>query len=250
MNTATKKRMEIPCLLALTVIIFLAFVSVLYARYQNVFSLNKIIVSGNHELTEEEVIFIAELSLGEDLLSIPVMEVMERLEKEPYIRQAMVYKRLPDCLVIQIRERIPILLMTMEDKYSVDNQGILLPAPRSKRDIPMLTGIPSLVVTEYGNTVLHPQIRQGVGIMSLIRKKYPEINILVKELYWDEKDKSWILKPEKGQTQIYIGNTDLKKKIKLLDAFIDQRDLTPSQINRYSKIDFRYDKQVIVKPGR
>ncbi|BFN36711.1 cell division protein FtsQ/DivIB [Fidelibacter multiformis] len=250
MSSDKQKKVEIPYLMTLIVIIILASVSILYARFQNIFSLNKIIVSGNYELTEEEVIYIAGLTLGEDLLSIPVLEITERLEQEPYIRQALVYKRLPDGLVIQIRERIPILLMNMEEQYSVDNQGILLPAPRSNRDIPVLTGIPSLVVTEFGSTVLHPQIRQGVGMMSLIRKKYPEINILVQELHWDEKDHSWILRPGKGRTRIYVGNSDLKRKINILEAFIEQRELTPSHIQQLEKIDLRYDKQVIVKPKR
>ncbi|MCD6233713.1 MAG: hypothetical protein DRP86_07910 [Candidatus Neomarinimicrobiota bacterium] len=250
MSSDKQKKTEIPYIMTFIVMILLVSVSILYARYQNIFSLNKIIVSGNYELTEKEVIYITGLTLGENLLSIPVLEITERLEQEPYIRQAMVYKRLPDCLVIQVRERIPILLMTMEEQYSVDNQGILLPAPRSNRDIPVLTGIPSLIVTEFGSTVLHPQIRQGIGIMSLIRKKYPEINILVQELHWDEKDHCWILKPGKGRTRIYMGNTDLKRKIKILEAFIEQRELTPSRIQQLAKIDLRYDKQVIVKPKR
>jgi cell division protein FtsQ len=234
----------------LIVLILFSFVSILYARYQNVFNLNKIIITGTHELNEEEIIYIAGLKLGTNLLKISVLDITTRLEAEPYIRQALVYKRLPDGLVINIRERTPILLMEMENAFSADNQGILLPAPRTNRDIPRLTGIPSIVVTDFGKTVLHPQIRQGVGIMSLIRKKYPEINLLINELHWSGEDKSWVLNATDSRVRIYIGQKKLKQKIQLLDAFLEQRDLTPSRLKKYSYIDLRYNKQVIVKPGR
>ncbi len=232
------------------VVILFSVVSVLYARYQNIFSLNKIVITGNHELSQEEIIYISDLAIGADLLKLSISDITQRLENEPYIRRAMVYKRLPDILVISIRERTPILIMEMEEAFSVDNQGVLLPAPRSKRDIPRLTGIPSIIVTNFGDIVLHPQIRQGVAIMSLIRRKYPDINLMIHELQWSGEDKSWILHATDSDVKIYVGQKVLKQKIRLLDAFTEQWELTPSRMKRYSYVDLRYNKQVIVKPGR
>ncbi|MDD3807821.1 MAG: FtsQ-type POTRA domain-containing protein [Candidatus Marinimicrobia bacterium] len=248
MTYKNKKNLRIPSLILITGLILLMMASILYAKYQNIFNLNKIIVTGNYELTEEEIIYLSGVLLGEDILSLSITDISARLEKEPYIRQAVVYKRLPDRLVIEIHERTPILLMKIKESYSVDTQGILLPAPRSKGDIPLLTGIPSLITTDFGNPVHNPLILQGVGIISLIRKKYPKINLLIHDLSWDEKEKTWILISETGYPKIYLGNADLKKKIHILHAFIEQKDLSPSKIQAYEKIDLRYDKQVIVKP--
>ncbi len=227
-----------------------AFVSIVYARYQNIFILNKIIISGNHELKEEEIIFISGLERGSDLLKIQVLDIMEKLEKEPFIRQAVVYKRLPDCLIINIRERIPILLMNMNETYAVDNIGILLPGPRNSSDLPVLTGIPSIITLDFGKSVNQDQIRQGAAIISLIRKRYPEINLMISELHWSEGLSGWVLKTGPGGSVIYLGQNDLKNRIHILDAFIKQREMNREKLKHYTYIDLRYDKQVIVKPGR
>lgn len=250
MNSPAKGKMNLSYAFILILIGIFAFVSIVYARYQNIFILNKIIVTGNYELKEEEIIYISGLELGSDILKIPVLAIIENLEKEPFIRQALVYKRLPDCLIINIRERIPILIMHMNETYAVDNMGILLPGPRNSRDLPVLTGIPSIITMDFGKTVSQPQIRQGAGIISLIRKKYPEINLMISELHWSEDSSDWIIKTGAGSSMIYLGQNDLKNRIHTLDAFIKQREMTRDKLKNYTYIDLRYDKQVIVKPKR
>jgi len=250
MSSPAKGNMNLTYIIILILIGVFAFVSVVYARYQNIFMLNKIIITGNHELQEEEIIYITGLELGSDLLKIPVLHIIERLEKEPFIRQAHVYKRLPDCLIINIRERIPILIINMNETYAVDNMGILLPGPRNSRDLPVLTGIPSIITTDFGKTVSQPQIRQGAGIISLIRKKYPEISIMITELNWSEESSGWIIKTGSSGGIIYLGQNDLKQRIHTLDAFIKQWKLNRDKLRNYTYIDLRYDKQVIVKSGR
>jgi len=250
MSSPSTGKMNLPYLIILILIGIFAFVSIVYARYQNIFILNKIIISGNQELKEEEIIYISGLELGSDILKISVLDIIEKLEQEPFIRQAQVYKRLPDCMIINIRERIPILIMNLNETYAIDNMGILLPGPRDRKDLPVLTGIPSIITTDYGKTVSQPQIRQGTGIISLIRKKYPEINLMITELHWSEESSGWIIKTGSGGGMIYLGQNDLKNRIHTLDAFIKQREMNRDKLKNYTYIDLRYDKQVIVKPGR
>lgn len=74
------------------------------------FGVESIGVSGNHELSQEEVVELAGLPINPSLPFLDPKALQSRLVSVPLISEASVTKLYPDRLLIDIRERVPYAL--------------------------------------------------------------------------------------------------------------------------------------------
>ncbi len=73
-----------------------------------VFGIDRIRVEGAHELTADEVRSLADVDAGTNLVRLPVGDVAARLERSPWVRDALVERSLPATLLLRIEERRPV----------------------------------------------------------------------------------------------------------------------------------------------
>ncbi|KAF0232305.1 MAG: cell division protein [Beijerinckiaceae bacterium] len=135
------------------------------------FGIQHIGVSGNHELTQDEVIQLAGLQSTASLPFLDPKVLQARLAAVPMIAEASVTKLYPDRLLIDIRERMPYAIWQQDGQVQViseDGTSIeTLSDPRFLR-LPHVVGPDAnLRVKEFATLIdavpdLKDQIRAGI----------------------------------------------------------------------------------------
>ena len=87
-------------------------------------------------------------------------EVAQRLEEVPWVKRAVVMRKPPDRLVVELVERQRLAWVALEQTYGIDAEGVLLPAQRLANeslgdvDLPVISGIATDVDSLYPGLAL------------------------------------------------------------------------------------------------
>jgi cell division septal protein FtsQ len=120
-----------------------------WVSWQRVFASDRLRVAqlevhGNHFLSEGEVRELIGPALGENVLTLDIDALKGRLRASPWVAEAIVTRRLPDALRIEIHERVPLALAELERLYLMDADGGLIEiyGPRTGAfDLPIVRGL-------------------------------------------------------------------------------------------------------------
>lgn len=108
------------------------------------FALQAVEVVGANLVSEAEVVRLAGLREGDNLLRLPTERIRRRLVDDPRIGAARLRRMPPGRLVVEIEERVPVALVPYADGFLfIDAAGRLLAADRRSRPgLPVITGAP------------------------------------------------------------------------------------------------------------
>jgi cell division protein FtsQ len=106
------------------------------------FAIKETSVRGVKELTEKEVLALAEIKPQQNLLALNTETLMRRVAANPWVKNIYVGKELPNRVVLEVWERVPIALVKREeDFYLIDIDGNIFKklARTDEVDLPVLT---------------------------------------------------------------------------------------------------------------
>ena len=115
--------------------------------YAAQFELVAIEVNGLRLLTGEDVLAASGLEIGDNVLEVDLRAVANQLEAVPWVRRAVVVRKPPDRLVVELVERQRFAWVVLDQTYGIDDEGVLLPADRlanetlTEVDLPVISGI-------------------------------------------------------------------------------------------------------------
>jgi cell division protein FtsQ len=140
------------------------------------FSLQSLDLIGNHRLTRAEVIESAGIKGGMNLLTADLKSITTNLKQHPWIRSASVYRRFPGRLVIEIQEKIPTAILTVDKLYYVDERGEIFTQvrPGNRVNYPLLTGI-SQSQLESNRPAVQKMIKEGLSLLDIIDRQVSDI---------------------------------------------------------------------------
>ena len=139
-------REMIGCILILTTTLMLTFCFIYaysYVLSDPAFRVHDMVVRGCREVTEQEVIAGAALAPGQNLFSISLQKVAHRIEKNPWVKEVRIGRELPNRLVMEVQERVPLALVEKNHRFKiVDRDGIIFKdlGRNDNSDLPILTG--------------------------------------------------------------------------------------------------------------
>jgi cell division protein FtsQ len=89
---------------------------------------DRVTVEGRHETPAEALIAAFEHEAGDPILAVDADALRLRLEELPWVRSAMVERKLPDEIRLTIEERVPVALWQRDGRYHlVDRHGDTMP---------------------------------------------------------------------------------------------------------------------------
>lgn len=89
------------------------------------FSIRKISVSGNKSLSTSQVMSLLDKLKGSNIFRIDKHEIVKRLKQNPVIKDARVFRRLPNGLLVHVIERKPDAILSVNGElYLLDSSGI------------------------------------------------------------------------------------------------------------------------------
>lgn len=107
------------------------------------FEIRETAVRGLKELTEKDILTLADIPPRQNLLAVNTDSLVQRVSANPWVKKIYVGRELPDRLVLEVRERIPVAMVKQASNfYLMDNEGFVFKklGKTDEVDLPILTG--------------------------------------------------------------------------------------------------------------
>lgn len=189
----------------LCIVVVFGGVAALYGLYLLVFmgpsfAISKVVVDGKLiHIDPQEIQDMADVGQGQNIFSVDVSLVHERVKSHPWVRQAAVRRRLPHTLVIYVWEYEPMVIVEMEGALNLaDHDGVVFKklGPEDPKLFPVITGVPA----QEEKSVL----KDCLAVLALWRSSSVGRSLGLSEIHYDSA-KGFYLITEMGPVEIYLG---------------------------------------------
>ena len=205
--------------------------------YVPFFTLSEIKLSGAKYLTEEDILRVGNIYLGEPLFKLETDVVQSRLAKDLRIEEVSVRRRLPHTLEIKIKERRPLATIQCDYGYlDLDHNGTIIDSYKTLKamQIPMITG--AAVRDLYiGDEVDDELVKK---ILDFLQRLNEEALNRLSEIAIVEQDYIVMYTATERAVQIRIGKLErLDEKARLTEDFLRDLETNPHPVEY---VDFNY----------
>ncbi|NPA94202.1 MAG: FtsQ-type POTRA domain-containing protein [Thermodesulfobacteria bacterium] len=108
------------------------------------FFVTRVEVEGAHRLSKKALVELSSIKEGDNIFSLDLDAIRNKILENPWVRNASVERRLPDKIIIHIDERTPFALARIHDRiYLVDKYGEPFKPlePKENFSAPVITGV-------------------------------------------------------------------------------------------------------------
>ena len=153
------------------------------------FSVKAIEMNPCPNVTKEEIWSIVRGGDKNNIWSVPVREISNRLASHPWVRSVSVHKSFPDLLVVRIEEHRPVAMVNLDALWYVNDEGTLFKrlTAYDRKDMAIVTGF-SVGELRKPDAVTMRNFRGALDLLQLaeagpLRKNLSEVHFDVQEGY-------------------------------------------------------------------
>lgn len=187
------------------------------------FAVRTVAVDGASRLSAEEVARHAGLAVGDNVFSIELDEVRQKLEAHPWIASARVSRKLPGAVMVSVVEHEPKALVSVADAlYLVDAKGAVFKEVGADDafDLPLVTGVAAdkIVADREG---VEAKLRDALALVddvsrSELAKRHP-----LQEVHL-EKDGTVLVIVGSEAIALHLGRPPYKGKLEQASRVLDE----------------------------
>jgi cell division protein FtsQ len=133
--------------LLLTGFVFMLSALLIYAYNYSItrpyFRIQETVVRGCSELTEKDILLLADVKASHNLLAVNLEALSQRVARNPWVKKAFIGRELPNRLVIEVQERKAVAVIRQgNEMFLLDGEGVAFKKrdPVDDADLPILTG--------------------------------------------------------------------------------------------------------------
>ncbi|MEO5722454.1 MAG: FtsQ-type POTRA domain-containing protein, partial [Chthoniobacterales bacterium] len=194
------------------------------------YRLSKIDVQTDGTLQRADILEMAEMQEGENIFSVNLARVQERLLELPQVDEVQVVRKMPSEIAIQIVERKPVAwitsekgvsnLFSSENGFLVDARGAVM---REKKLLPEYLGLPVIAgatneTLTSGQTVQSFEVKAALELLRLSTRSFMQTRFQVREI--DVSKGYCLLVTDKNRTRVTFGFDDLDAQLQRLEQFL------------------------------
>lgn len=114
-----------------------------YAKTSDTFALARIDVTGNARASDEALVRLCGLSVGDNLLEIDVEEIARMVAAHPWVAEATVTRSWPKNVELSVVEHEPRVLVALDHLYYANAAGEIVKrySPGERESLPIVTGL-------------------------------------------------------------------------------------------------------------
>ena len=181
-------------------------------------------------LQREQVLKVADLREGENIFSVNLGRVHDRIQQLPQVDEVQVVRKLPTEIDIRVVERKPVAWITSDKEISdpfvsdaaflVDARGVLM---REKKLLPEYLGLPLILgcsseSLEAGKVVESLEAKTALELLRLGTRSFMQMHFQIREI---DLSKSYcLLVTDKNGTRVTFGLNDLETQLQRLEQFL------------------------------
>lgn len=174
------------------------------------FSLREINISGERYVTEDNILLLSNLAIGENIFMLDIRSAANRIKSHPLIRDAVIIRRLPDRIDIRVKERNQIAYIVLGlTLYGLDDEGYILPVVDENLVFPSVTGL-RFSKANIGERLELAGVRAAINVLHSMRAAKLDEYADVTEIN--------VVKPAnpvlftRDRTEIRLGNSPLSRQ--------------------------------------
>jgi cell division septal protein FtsQ len=181
-------------------------------------------------LQREQVLKAADLREGENIFSVNLARVHDRIQELPQVDEVQVMRKLPAEIDIRLVERKPVAWLTSEKEISdpfvsdaaflVDARGVLM---KEKKLLPEYLGLPLILgcsseSLETGKVVESFEAKTALELLRLSTRSFMQMRFQIREI--DVSQGYCLLVTDKNRTRVTFGLNDLETQLQRLEQFL------------------------------
>jgi len=205
-------------------------------------TVDRVVVTGNHRLSDGEVEALVADLRGQSVLRVDFDEYRRRLLDSPWVSGVTLWRMLPSTIEIRIVERVPMAVARLADQlFLVDDAGIIVDeyGPQYRDfDLPIVDGLVS-----RGRSTIDPERARLTSRFLASLDERPELRRRVSQIdVSDARDLVVLLGTD--PVSLHVGAAQFVER---LQTWLD---LAPSLRDRFGRIDYvdlRYGPRIFVR---
>lgn len=226
------------------IIMLLSVVSLYFFIQSPFFEIKKIYVKGTNHLTINQVLELANIQPGINILKVNSSKIKEGLSAHPWIKDVQVERKLPSTVNVYIQEREGVAIVPSVGGYLVvDETGVVLKSMEhlGQLVLPVITNVNLEENLPYGEKIKNKQTKDVLGIINQL----PEVvHARVAEIAVAEGITFFAM----GGLEIRLGTVEhIDKKLQILSDIFNNTD--ESVLKKIIYIDLRFNGPPIIKYG-
>lgn len=231
-----------------------------WVKTSPVFYLNTIVVAGNKTIEKEDIVKVAGLERGRNIWSADLVETGRRLMLDRRFEHVAVSRRLPDAVVVRVKELLPVAFVQLDRLYGISERAELIPLSPGNGlpDLPVITIGASGDQTVSGAAIrpdhafetlrdamlVDPEVGRALYLMRVLRTISPGLYDELSEVHVSSQNDPIAYMVE-GGLAIRFGTGHYPRKIEMLKRTVERLE---ADAIRTRLIDLRFKDQVIVRP--
>jgi hypothetical protein len=191
-------------------------------------------------LQREQVLKVAGLHQGENIFSVNLAQVRDRIQQLPQVDEVEVVRKLPGEIDIRVVERRPFAWITSDTEitdpftsdhaFLVGRRGVLM---KQKKLLPEYLGLPLILgctseSLEPGKVIESPEAKTALELLSLTERSVLQTRFQIREI--DISKSYCLVVTEKNHGRIMFGLNDLEDQLRRLQVFLDYCDNTKQEL--------------------
>ncbi len=191
-------------------------------------------------LQREQVLKEAELHEGENIFSVNLAQVRDRIQQLPQAEEVEIVRKLPGEIDIHIVERRPVAWITSETEitdpftsdhaFLVGRRGVLM---KQRKLLPEYLGLPLILgctseSLESGKMIESAEAKKALELLSLTERSVLQTRFQIREI--DISKSYCLVVTEKNHSRIMFGLNDLEDQLRQLQVFLDYCDRTKQDL--------------------
>jgi cell division protein FtsQ len=225
-----------------TLIMLLTITSIYFFLQSPYFEINKIYVVGTEKLTISQVLELASIQPGNNILRVKNKVVEKSLATHPWVKDVAVEKKLPSTIKIVIQERQATAIVPgVEGFYIIDETGVVLAKVANLAEVvlPIITNVSLQENLYYGEQIDREDFLTALEVISSLPQ---EIKTRASEVSLGETITIFF----SGGLEIKIGTRErLQQKLTTLSEVFTNTD--EEVLDRIKYIDLRFNGPPVIR---
>lgn len=217
---------------ALALCAFFVFLGWSWASRSPRLTVQRIAFRGLQRASEAELLRLSGLAAGQNLLQADLGAATRAMAGHAWVKQVQARRRFPSTVEVQVREHVPVAVLSMGDLYAVDAEGAPFKRlqPGDAVDLPLITGVDRDQYLQDRER-WEKRVRQALDLSQLYQARFPGPLYRLSELRLSPLGLSVVDGPD-GE-EVHLGDSDFAEKLdrlQLVRRALAQRALVAEAI--------------------
>jgi len=178
------------------------------------FSLEQVVMSGQKTRTKDALLARAGIKMGQNVFSIDLDVARNKMLGDPYVKDALLTRKLPDTIVVAIDERVPAAMVALgNDTFLVTRDGEAFKRLEvgDPSDLPVITGLqPELAETD--REAFAQSVRRALDVAVDYQQSSLAAKMPLEEIHFEPGD-GLSLGVGSPVTSLVLGGPPYRKKL-------------------------------------